>query len=330
MERVKYIDTTKGYLMLLVIIGHVLIVLNPNYDTIYFTVPQAFIYTFHMPAFFILHGIIFDMNKWRCQSLKVFVLRRLQTLIVPYCFFEVIGIICRKLVFNQPFRIGFYNLVTLRCNIGADWFLPAMFLGGLLFWTYVKYPNWIYAMLSTGVCFLLPMVMGNNQLLVVIGRGMLAYAFIMCGYMFKKLFLSEKIRRAGWFISSLIVTTLMAVIGLKYGSNDFYSCTVQNPLILWVGGLSGTVMMIGLSRILQCRVITDYIGNHTLSIMGTHQLVIYMMTAFIPMLSDCKIVYGILLLLVIMVFEIPAVWFVDNHLGVFTGRRTKKSNTIGK
>ena len=84
MERVKYIDTTKGYLMLLVIIGHVLIVLNPNYDTIYFTVPQAFIYTFHMPAFFILHGIVFDMNKWRCQSLRIFVVRRLQTLIVPY------------------------------------------------------------------------------------------------------------------------------------------------------------------------------------------------------------------------------------------------------
>ena len=80
MKRVKYIDTAKGYLMILVVIGHVLIVLNPDYDKIYFTAPQAFIYTFHMPAFFVLHGIVFNMDKWREQSLKLFVLRKLQTI----------------------------------------------------------------------------------------------------------------------------------------------------------------------------------------------------------------------------------------------------------
>ena len=47
MERLKYIDTAKGYLMLLVVLGHVLIVLNPYYANLYYTAPQAFIYTFH-------------------------------------------------------------------------------------------------------------------------------------------------------------------------------------------------------------------------------------------------------------------------------------------
>lgn len=51
MERLKYIDTAKGYLMLLVVLGHVLIVLNPYYANLYYTAPQAFIYTFHMPLF---------------------------------------------------------------------------------------------------------------------------------------------------------------------------------------------------------------------------------------------------------------------------------------
>ena len=37
MKRVEYVDTAKGYLMLLVVIGHVLIVLNPEYNKLYYT-----------------------------------------------------------------------------------------------------------------------------------------------------------------------------------------------------------------------------------------------------------------------------------------------------
>lgn len=325
MKRIEYIDTAKGYLMFLVVLGHVLIVLNPDYATIYYTVPQAFIYTFHMPAFFIIHGIIFDVEKWRQRSTKEFVTRRLQILIVPYCFFEIIGIAWRMAFFHQSLGTGLYNLFTMRCNVGADWFLPAMFLGSLLFWGYVKQSNYLYGVLSTVVCFLLPMVMNSNQLLIVVGRGLLAYAFMMCGCMLKSMFLSEKTKSAAWMISSLVVTAVVAIVSLKYGGNDFYSCTVRNPLALWVGGMSGTVLIIGFSRILQCKIFTNYIGNHTLSIMGTHQLAIYMMTTLLPVAMIGTFIYGLLLILVIIIFEIPVVWLLDYHLGFLIGKQVEKS-----
>lgn len=324
MKRVKYIDTAKGYLMILVVIGHVLIVLNPDYDKIYFTAPQAFIYTFHMPAFFLLHGIVFNMDKWREQSLKLFVLRKLQTLMIPYCFFEVLGIIWRKLFFNQSLVTGLYNMVTMRCNVGADWFLPAMFLGSLLLWIYVKNPNRIYAIVTTVASFLFPMFMNGNQFRIVLGRGLLAYAFIMCGCIFKSLFLNDKVKSVVWFTVSLMVTAIVAVFGLRYGGNDFYSCTVQNPLALWIGGMSGSVLIIGISRILHCKMITYIIGNHTLLIMGTHQLAIYAMTALVPALTGGTVIYGMLLLLGIAVFEMPVVWFIDRYLGIFIGKQTKR------
>lgn len=324
MERLKYIDTAKGYLMLLVVLGHVLIVLNPYYANLYYTAPQAFIYTFHMPAFFIIHGIIFDVDKWRRRSVEQFVVHRLQTLIVPYCFFEVMGMVWRKVFYNQSLGKGLCNLITIRCNVGADWFLPAMFLGSLLFLICIKRPNRVYGILSTVVCFLLPMVMGDNQLLTVIGRGLLAYAFIMCGYLFKNLFLSEKIKSAVWMIVSLAVTAVVAIVGLKYGGNDFYTCTIQNPIALWVGGMSGTALIIGLSRILPCKVITNVIGNHTLSIMGTHQLAIYAMTALLPALTGGTIIQGLLLLMAILVFEIPMVWLIDSRICFLTGRQGRR------
>lgn len=324
-KRIDYIDTAKGYLILAVILGHVLIVLNPDYSKLYFTAAEAFIGVFHMPAFFVMHGILFDMEKWREKPLKEFIFKRLQTLIIPYVFFEVIGIIWRAIFYEQSLWTGIYNLITIRCNTGADWFLPAMFLGSLLFMIYVKYPNnKIYAVFSTVVCFLLPMVMSGHQLFIVIGRGLLAYGFIMIGSLLKHLFLSEKVRSLLWLTVSLLITAFSAIIGLKWGGNDFYTCSVANPLIFAVGGISGTVLILGISRIVNIRIITNYIGKHTLSIMGTHQLAIYMMTAIIPGVTGGSVFYGLLLMVVIFIFEVPVVGVIDRYLGCFTGKGFRK------
>lgn len=97
MKRIEYIDTAKGYLMIIVVLGHVLVVLNPGYGKLYYTAPQAFICTFQMPAFFIIHGILFDVEKWQERSTKEFFVRRFQTLMIPYCFFELIGMLWRMI-----------------------------------------------------------------------------------------------------------------------------------------------------------------------------------------------------------------------------------------
>lgn len=321
--RVKYIDAAKGHLMLLVILGHILIVLNPDYTKLYCTLPQAFIYTFHMPAYFILHGLVFHVKKWHDQSAQKFVMHRLRTLIVPYCFFEVIGIIWKMIFFRQSFLTGVYNLITIRCNVGADWFLVAMFMGGLLFLIYVKCQNRVYGIASTIACFILPMVMSGNQLLIVLGRGLLAYAFIMCGCMLRKLFLNEKTKTLAWLFVSLVVTAWVAVINLKFGENDFYSCTIHNPLAFCVGGISGTILIISLSRKLLCELITEVIGRHTLTIMGTHQLAIYLVTDLFPAMKNGTLVHGLMLALTIAIFEVPVVWFIDGYLRSFTGKHAR-------
>ena len=169
-----------------------------------------------------------------------------------------------------------------------------MFLGSLLFIIYVRHPSRIYGAISAVLCFFLPMGMSGNQVLIVIGRGLLAYAFIMSGHLLRALFLCEKTKSILWMVLSLVVTAGAAVYGLKFGANDFYPCLVQNPLTFFIGGVSGTVLIIGLSRILQCKMITDYIGNHTLSIIGTHQLVIYAMTALIPDLYGGTFFHGLI------------------------------------
>ena len=318
-ERIEYFDVVKALLIILVVSGHVLIIINPGYDKLYFSAIQAFIYTFHMPAFFIIHGILFNNEKYKKICVKDFIAKRIYSLIIPYLFFEVIGIVWKAIFCKQRLSEGLYYLITIRCNVGADWFLIALFLGSLLFLLYVKYPNRVYGIVSAIVCFVLPMFLSGHQLTIVIGRGMLTYGFIMIGNLGKEWFRSEKTKSVLWLSTSLVITAIVAIISLKWAGNDFYTCTVDNPITLVIGGISGTLLILGISRILHCKMLTS-IGNHTLTIMGTHQLVIYAMTVLIPTLYGGSIGGGILLLGAIVLFEIPVVLLIDRYLPFFVGK----------
>lgn len=319
-KRIDYLDTAKAYLIFLVILGHVLIVLNPGYEKSYFSLIQEFIYSFHMIAFFIIHGILFNIKKWKALTIKDFIISRIYGLVIPYFFFEIIGIFCRLIFFKQDIVTGIYNMLSVRCNVGADWFLIAMFFGSLLFIISVKYLNRICEFILTVICLILPMFMAVNQFAIVLGRALLAYAFIMIGYLLKKSFLSEQTSSLLWIVISLIITGIIAIINLKYGGNDFYTCTVHNPILLVVGGISGTTLIIGISHIISHKVF-NAIGKHTLTIMGTHQLVIYACTALIPDFYGAGIGNGIILSVVIIVFEIPIVYLIDRYLPFLVGRK---------
>ena len=242
--RLEYIDTAKAFLIILVVLGHILIVLNPEYNKRDITTwTQAFIYAFHMPAFFIIHGILLNGEKWKNLPARQYVLKRVYTLLIPYIFFEFIGIVWKRIFFNQALSDGLYNFITISCNIGADWFLPAMFVGSLGALIYVKHPGKVCGVISVVVCFLLSVFLSGQQLLVVLGRAVLAYGFIMIGYLGKEVFLSEKLTRISYFIAAFFLTAGASVIELKWGENDFFSCTVSNPVTLVISGISGTVLV---------------------------------------------------------------------------------------
>ena len=320
-KRIEYFDLAKAYLIFLVVWGHVLIVINPGYAKLYLAVIQSFIYAFHMPAFFILHGVLFNNEKWRKCSVKEFILKRVYTLIVPYLFFEVIGIIWKWILGSQDIFTGLYNMVTIRCNVGADWFLPAIFMGSLLYLIYVKFTNCVWCVVSVLLSFILPMLMNKNQVLIIVGRSLLAYGFIMIGHAGRKLFQSEKTKSILNIILAFAITGIVAVISLKWGGNDFYTCIIRNPVFFVIGGISGTSLILGISRLFQCKVFSC-IGQHTLTIMGTHQLFIYALSGVLLQKIDQDVAVGFVLLLFIIALEIPAVFVVDRYLAFFVGRKS--------
>lgn len=104
-KRIKYLDSTKGLLILTVILGHIF---TKGYL-------HDFIYTFHMPAFFIISGILFNYSKSIQKDFTYFLKTKIYTLFLPIFLIEVFGIAMDILNYGYTQNIfGYlYNLLHL-------------------------------------------------------------------------------------------------------------------------------------------------------------------------------------------------------------------------
>ena len=209
--------------------------------------------------------------------------------------------LCRWAVYGQSLLTGLYNLVTIRCNVGADWFLPALLMGNLLAEGYRKRGKPIAGWMCVAAGVLLAVTPVLGQAGVVLRRGFLAYVFIMLGILLPETgFLPKKKPQA--FALGFFITAVCAVLNLKFGGNDFYGGHVGNALTLLPGGICGTVLVLLASRAADFPLMRRA-GQESLTVMGTHQMVIYGMTALIPRMRGGSLVWGVVLFGAIAGFE---------------------------
>lgn len=100
-KRISYIDNTRAILIALVVLVHILNYANPKYDIVPYVLVQQFLDSFHMPAFFILSGMLTDGDKWRGRSVGSYFLHKAKTLLVPYLFFECVAILYKHFVLRS-------------------------------------------------------------------------------------------------------------------------------------------------------------------------------------------------------------------------------------
>lgn len=116
-NRIDYLDTLKGLLIILVVFGHTGI----NNDI------QKWIYSFHMPLFLIISGFFYK------ESRKIVNLNRIKRLIFPFICFTILAILFPGLpsliLKNKPIEWSkvFYLEERIFFNTPI-WFLIVLFL----------------------------------------------------------------------------------------------------------------------------------------------------------------------------------------------------------
>lgn len=248
-HRLTYIDTTRAILITLVVLEHVLNYANPQYNIIPYTLAQEWIGAFHMPAFFVLSGLLTDGEKWRGRSAGAYFVRKARTLLVPYLFFECIAILYKHFVLRSVSLLeGLRLMATVRCNVGADWFLPAMFLACALYYLYIRFPHraaWGIggAALLLGLPFMMSTRGGHLQVLLF--RGALGFVFMLAGNLLKKQLMAFSWPKIG---GAFFLTAAAAAVCFKFSlGNSFYDGVLRSPLLYLVSGVCGTYFVLGLA-----------------------------------------------------------------------------------
>ena len=73
---------------------------------------------------------------------------------------------------------------------------------------------------------------------------------------------------------AFFLTAVFSALSLKYFSNDFFECVVENPPLFAACGLTGLYFVLFISRRIHWKWLR-LVGENTLPIMVTHQLMLY-------------------------------------------------------
>lgn len=308
-KRLDYLDMTKGLGMILVLIGHL------QGDSIFTFSPYihplcVFIFSFHMPMFFIVSGILRSIKNDEVRSFRDIAKNRFKGIMIPYywfSFFYLIFVVAALIKGEIAIQTLLLNIwYVLSCyGMNVLWFLPALYFGELLFiYMRRKLREDVHfiavTVLSNAVVYLLAYFMGvieyrtafaerMHELATVILRPVLVCGFIAIGYYVHKLLGSrtrigdffnkpetdEKGRISAKYRLAYIVLGLMlfAVCFAFFRINngiDFRSLAFRNVFFFFLCALSGSYGMISICKGLPRVPLFCFWGVGSLIFMATH------------------------------------------------------------
>lgn len=317
--RIEYIDIAKGILIILVVVGHVT---NAAHYLTYGI--KAVITTFHIPAFFVITGLLTDPGNIQCVSIKTFLFKKTSRLLVPYVFFEIIGGLWQMLLMGSDAvsLIGiFKGILTIHCHVGANWFLPTIFFAETGVYLLIRLCNKKIYPLISAACLVGAFILSDITYLVACCRRILvAIAFILAGLSFKTIFKKKNLFA---MIVAIIVTIATAYFN---GVVDLSVRQFGNPILYIIGSLAGTYGILCFSQYLTgvfARILSR-IGKSSLVIMGTHQNVQVAFNVFFG--STYSLPLQIVVFVTILLYEIVTIAVYERYIPFLVGAKYKSAN----
>ncbi|SFU30234.1 acyltransferase [Pustulibacterium marinum] len=336
-NRIHHIDVLKGIAIFLVVLGHTI----RNVDV------SVFIYSFHMPLFFIISGLFFNEKKF--QSFGEVVVKKAKTLLLPYVTFYILGYLYWFFI-EKNVRPGldlpFYNpLVAFvyGCDIGEFksvngilWFLPALFAAESIFYLILKLQKKL--LIVGGFVFSLVVAVTlsyaqTEHLPFCLGASFVAVFFIGVGYYSKgvlTLDLAVKKRIIYFIISMILFVVTYKVAQHNPGINVKYA-ELQNPLLFVVTAFTGSLATLLLAFAVLKMSLLEYFGRNTLYFIGFSEpikrVVIYLSAKISPLSVEelrLSIPFSLGMVVICFILMVPVIFIFNKYLFFTVGKRQKK------
>lgn len=298
MNRIKSIDIAKAFGIFLIVIGHTL---RSGYL-------EYYIYSFHVPLFFLLSGLC-----WKNPiSFKNLLVKKFKTIMIPYYNFAFISAIVymflshfvlsklmgndeKLTILNSIWGIFYANSKTGNMDWNKPlWFLPCLFICNIIVYfveqTCKQKKPYRY------FCIVLLFVV-NGLLTVYTPKLYLPFqietafgmtAFFEIGILLKNVYKEFENKVTKMHLGKLSLCVLiMQVIGIScilFNNNVRIDVRIDhygNYLLYIIGALSLSIYIIMIS----CKITSiklQYIGKHTLGILLMHKFPVIFLQAIIP------------------------------------------------
>ncbi|WP_313235649.1 acyltransferase family protein [Sporosarcina ureae] len=290
-KRLTWVDVTKGFLMILVVIGH-----YPG--QLDFPLVK-YIYWFHMPAFFILSGLFFKPVVEK-SLMKISIQKRFMQLIVPYLFFLVSITLIRYGIEigsgNKDLSWYVNDMWTLvvggrfvRGAYGVFWFVTTLFFTYLFFLWMTKNFNRTKQLIILAVfysiahfesLFAMHVIGGSPSeaaqtipMIWNIDVALMAVVYFSLGYYLKSFWMNVSHK---WLFAGVLVS-ISAVLLDNYNVIDYHLSMkflrYDHFVLDLIIPLSFTVVLVGIFQLIAAKSSLNWlqkIEKHSLTIMYLH------------------------------------------------------------
>ena len=314
--RLEWVDTAKGICILLVILLHTSENIMDYSQSVY-----TMLRYIRLPLYYTIAGLFVSI-----KDIHTFIVKKINRLIVPYCFFVLIGNVVayiRSMIYHESFIYfsPFYYAITEDkewhfLNVPV-WFLVSLFnvyviyMFVNLFLRFFKIENeltkFIFMMLLSALGFISHRI-GIDLPLLFIDTSLTSMLFFYFGHLImnKTTFLRNDHRFCILLILSLLF--LAFTFYFSYGFVDFYRNNIKTSFInLYLFGMSGVTGILLLSKAIKRIPVISTIGRYSIVYLGTHQLFIndikYCLIFYCPYLN-CYYIELITFILVIIISTI--------------------------
>lgn len=226
--RLDLIDYAKGICILLVVFGHVVEGTNSVSITTehsIYSIMNGIVYNFHMPAFFLLSGLL--VGDWLKNDFSLALKKKLSSLMYPYAVWCLITAVIR-VVFSKIDRTNFKftDVLTAVYNpFSVYWFLYVLFFIFLLYYALSKVVSKKVIVFISIVLYLCA-PFDNFWILQLVSKN---FVYFCIGGLLINNSLMEKIKKPS-YIRLVIAICLFLILNISYvvGFNTIHSFYTDN------------------------------------------------------------------------------------------------------
>lgn len=326
-----HIDVAKGIGIILVIAGHLFT---------YKSVISMMIFSFHMPVFFFLSGMLYRKNEY---SVFLFLKEKFKKLWYPFFLVMLLGFLISLLLpsWRESLTLNsilsdLYKAQPEKFHVGQIWFLACLFhvefIYHVMYWKLLRK----ISCASVIIIFIIIAVMGKevvnvnsffpyHRLPIKIDSAIMGMFFYGIGHYYMQFMYTQKL-----FNDKCVFALLGLICSPLNGWSNLADVSYNSFILYFLFSLSGIFFVLWLARKLQHVKFLQFIGKNSLEIFTMHSFLISLWCEGLSNLLEYNIVngknmpplysvIGTIIILFVFCFEIS----IRNNI-VFKGHNEKR------